>query len=184
MNKQLLLTLILGALTCLCCSAARAQTSAFTYQGKLTDGGTAATGNYDLQFKIFDGSGANANHLPVGSPITITKTGHSVTNGSFIVSLDFGAGIFTGADRFLEIAVRHNSSESFVVLSPRQQISSNPYAIRSVNAATADAANSLASACVLCVTSAHIQSIDGSKITGPVNFTGFRTESKATSPNV
>ena len=27
-----------------------AQTSSFTYQGRLTDGGTAANGNYDVQF--------------------------------------------------------------------------------------------------------------------------------------
>src|SRR5262245_22626396 len=121
-KKPLLVAALILIVSFFCCSATHAQTTAFTYQGKLTDGGTAANGNYDLQFKIFDGSGANANHLPVGSPITITKTGHSVTNGSFIVSLDFGAGIFTGADRFLEIAVRHNSSESFVALSPRQQI--------------------------------------------------------------
>src|SRR5690349_10170191 len=39
-----------------------AQTTAFTYQGKLTDNGTPANGNYDLTFKLFDtptiGSGA------------------------------------------------------------------------------------------------------------------------------
>src|SRR6266705_604616 len=31
-----------------------AQTSSFIYQGRLTDGGTAANGNYDLQFALFD----------------------------------------------------------------------------------------------------------------------------------
>ena len=31
-----------------------AQTTAFTYQGKLTDAGNPANGNYDLQFKLFD----------------------------------------------------------------------------------------------------------------------------------
>jgi len=29
-----------------------AQTTSFTYQGRLTDGGTAANGNYDLQFTL------------------------------------------------------------------------------------------------------------------------------------
>ncbi len=33
---------------------ARVQTSVFTYQGKLTDGGTPANGNYDLQFALWD----------------------------------------------------------------------------------------------------------------------------------
>src|SRR5437868_1744111 len=37
-------------------SAAFAQTTSFTYQGRLTDGGTAANGNYDLQFVLFDAS--------------------------------------------------------------------------------------------------------------------------------
>src|SRR5689334_22113568 len=34
--------------------AGAAQTSQFTYQGKLTDTGVPANGNYDLQFKLFD----------------------------------------------------------------------------------------------------------------------------------
>jgi hypothetical protein len=35
-------------------AATLAQTTAFTYQGKLSDGGNAATGQYDFQFKLFD----------------------------------------------------------------------------------------------------------------------------------
>src|SRR5689334_16479010 len=31
-----------------------AQTTAFTYQGKLSDGANSANGNYDIQFKLFD----------------------------------------------------------------------------------------------------------------------------------
>ena len=31
-----------------------AQTTAFTYQGKLTVGGNPASGDYDLQFRLFD----------------------------------------------------------------------------------------------------------------------------------
>ena len=44
----LLTLLIFGALP------AEAQTTAFTYQGKLIDGGNLANGSYDLQFKLFD----------------------------------------------------------------------------------------------------------------------------------
>ena len=33
-----------------CCVAATAQTTVFTYQGKLTDAGQPANGNLDLQF--------------------------------------------------------------------------------------------------------------------------------------
>lgn len=120
-----------------CCPSAFAQTTAFTYQGRLNDGGAAPTGNYDLQFTVWDASSAG-NQLPTGSPVTIVRTGQSVTAGIFTVSLDFGGGVFTGADRFLEISVRHNSGEAFATLSPRQQISSTPYAVRSLNAATAE----------------------------------------------
>ena len=35
-------------------SALQAQTTSFTYQGRLTDAGNPANGNYDLQFKLFD----------------------------------------------------------------------------------------------------------------------------------
>jgi hypothetical protein len=33
---------------------ARAQTSAFTFQGRLNDSGVPANGNYDLELKLFD----------------------------------------------------------------------------------------------------------------------------------
>ncbi len=35
-------------------NTAFAQTTAFTYQGKLSDGATPANGNYDFQFKLYD----------------------------------------------------------------------------------------------------------------------------------
>ena len=107
---------------------------------------------------------------PQPTPVTLNFTvaggnAVSVTNGTFTVSLNFGAAAFPGANRFLEISVRHNSSESFVPLSPRQQLTSNPYAIRSANAG---AAETLSSTCVLCVTNAQIQSVDGNKVSGIV----------------
>jgi len=58
--------------------------------------------------------------------------------------LDFGAGLFTGAARFLEIGVRPAGSPSaFSVLSPRQVVTSAPYAVRSTSAANADNATQL-----------------------------------------
>ena len=114
-----------------------AQSTAFTYQGRLTDAGSPASGNYDLQFTLWD-AGSGGNQLPLGSPNTIVKPSQPVAGGIFTVSLDFGGGVFTGADRFLEISVRHNSNEAFTPLSPRQQISSTPYAVRSLSAGSAD----------------------------------------------
>ncbi|HEV8588061.1 MAG TPA: tail fiber domain-containing protein [Pyrinomonadaceae bacterium] len=114
-------------------STAFAQTTSFTYQGRLTDGGTAANGNYDLQFALW-------NSLSGGAQVGATQTLNTVavSNGVFTVSLDFGASAFTGASRFLEIGARPAGSGSFTPLTPRQEITSTPYAVRSLNAASAD----------------------------------------------
>jgi hypothetical protein len=113
-------------------SIAIAQASSFTYQGRLTDGGTPANGNYDLQFALFDSLSGGAQ---VGSPQTINTV--AVSNGVFTVSLDFGANSFPGANRFLEISARPTGG-SFTLLTPRQPITSTPYALRALNASSAD----------------------------------------------
>ena len=139
---------------------AQAQSTGFTYQGKLTDGGNAANGSFDLQFSLFDNSNGGSQ---VGS--TLTRSGTAVANGVFTVQLDFGVNAFPGANRFLEIGVRPVGTASFTLLSPRQQISSTPYAIHTLNAATADG---LSSACVSCVQNSQINSVAGSKISGSI----------------
>src|SRR5258705_4214338 len=82
------------------------QTPTITYQGRLTDGGTAANGTYDLRFTLWDAV-ISGNQIPVGLPITLTKTGVNVTNGVFTVQLDFGTSSFPGTDSYLEISVKH-----------------------------------------------------------------------------
>lgn len=72
---------------------------------------------------------------------------------------------FPGTNRFVEIAVRPAGNGTFTALAPRQQISSSPYAIRTLSAASADA---LSSACVGCVQDSQIQGIAGSKVTGTI----------------
>src|SRR5690349_7407120 len=77
-----------------------AQGTTFTYQGRLTDNGIPANGNYDMLFSLFD--------APTGGTQvdgTLTGTAVPVTNGLFVVPLDFGNGIFTGAARWLKIDV-------------------------------------------------------------------------------
>src|SRR5258705_1728058 len=104
------LLLVLSALV------ASAQTTSFTYQGRLTDGGTAATGNYDLQFALFDALSGGAQ---VGT--TQSKPNIAVSAGIFTVQLDFGANAFPGANRWLEISTRLTGAPAFTILSPRQQ---------------------------------------------------------------
>ncbi|MFO1488773.1 MAG: tail fiber domain-containing protein [Verrucomicrobiota bacterium] len=102
---------------------ASAQGTAFTYQGRLQDGGNPAIGSYDLRFALFDAPSAGAQQ---GSLITNSAT--AVSNGLFTVSLDFG-NQFPGANRWLEIAVRTNGNGAFATLVPRQPLTPTPYAI-------------------------------------------------------
>lgn len=125
-------------------TAAFAQTTSFTYQGRLTDGGAPASGTYDLQFTLWDAF-ESGNQQPAGSPVTVTRSAVQVTNGVFTVQLDFGAA-FPGADRFLEIRVKRPGDSSYTPLTPRQRITSAPYAIRSLSAATADTATTATNA--------------------------------------
>src|SRR3989440_1689423 len=141
------------------------QTTAFTYQGRLTDGGAPANNNYDLQFTLWD-AGVGGTQQPQPAPATLTKTNVAVTGGVFSVLLDFGVSAFPGADRFLEVGVRPGGSGgAFTVLSPRQQISSTPYALHTLNATIAD---SLSNTCIGCVQDAQISSIAGSKVSGTI----------------
>src|ERR1044071_3836405 len=69
-----------------------AQSTAFTYQGKLIDNGNPANAAYDMQFKLFD---ASVNGNQIGATLTFDGVGSnppsvSVSNGIFTVSLDFG----------------------------------------------------------------------------------------------
>jgi hypothetical protein len=139
------------------------QSTAFTYQGKLTDGANPANGSYDMQFALHDSPTG-------GSQIGATQSVNSVqvSAGIFSVSLDLGATAFPGANRFLQIAIRPAGGGAFTPLVPRQALTSSPYSIQTIRAAASGAADSLSNACVTCVSDNHIQSVAGSKVTGPV----------------
>jgi hypothetical protein len=126
----LMLTLVLTA------GATFAQTSSFTYQGRLTDAGSPATGFYDLQFSLFDTADGT---VKIGQTQNVLNV--SVSSGVFTVTLDFGPNAFPGQSRFLEIGARPSGAGPFNVMLPRQQITSTPYAVRSLNTGSADVAN-------------------------------------------
>jgi len=99
--------------------------AAFTYQGRLTDDGSLANGEYDFRFTLYD---AASNGTQVGS--MFPKENITVTDGLFTVELDFGNDIFTGDARYLEIGVRPGASGGlFTTLSPRQALTPAPYAL-------------------------------------------------------
>ena len=119
-----------GVLLCLCfVLVGFGQTTEFTFQGKLNDAAAPASGNYDLTFDLWDDPTAGT-HFGA----TVTKLNVPISNGVFTVTLDFG-NQFPGAGRYLQIGVRQSSSSpgAFTPLSPRQAITSVPYAIRALN---------------------------------------------------
>jgi hypothetical protein len=155
-----------------------AQSTAFTYQGRLQDAGTNANGSYDFQFTLWD---ALSGGTQQPSPVTVTKTGVSVANGVFTVQLDFGASAFPGADRWLETSVRLAGGGTFTVLSPRQPITSTPYAIRSASAASAD---SLPVTAVPAGSGNYIQNSTSQQVSSNFNVSGNGTAGGTLSGNV
>ncbi|WP_395374467.1 hypothetical protein [Marinicella sp. W31] len=101
--------------------------SQFNYQGQLKESGSAASGQYDIQFKLYD---AESNGNQVQS--TQFKDDVEVEDGLFKVDLDFSDLPFFGEDRWLQIEVRDGASNgAFTVLTPRQRINAVPYSIQS-----------------------------------------------------
>ncbi len=150
---DLLFTIVLSTLILLFTfSNAQAQTTAFTYQGKLTDGGNLANAAYDMQFKLFD---AATNGNQIGATLTFDGAGGNppavvVSSGIFAVNLDFGAAALSGADRFLEILLKPAGNPGgYQQLLPRQRLTSTPFAVQSLNAANATNATTATNAAQL-----------------------------------
>ena len=147
MKRRLILNtvLILGLMLALAAGLSQAQgpggkgeagiqaaplSTSFTYQGRLTDGGSPANGSYDFQFRLYDDA---SGWTQVGS--TINKEDVTVTDGLFTVELSFGGGVFTGDERWLEIFVRPGASIGpYTSLTPRQALTATPYAVYALGA--------------------------------------------------
>jgi len=99
--------------------------TSFTYQGRLTDGGSDANGNYDLEFRLYedpDGTTQVGDFIPVED--------YPVEDGLLTIDLDFGDRVFVGETRYLEIQVRAgDSTGSFTPLLPRQKLTPAPMAL-------------------------------------------------------
>ena len=119
------------ALTVCLCGIARlgAQGTALTYQGRLTDQGSVASGVYEVEFSLHN---AVSDRARVAGPITNSTV--AVSNGTFTTTIDFGIAAFNGNPRWLQIGVRTNGSAlPFDTLSPRQPVTPTPYAIVAAN---------------------------------------------------
>lgn len=125
------------------CLPAFAQGTAFTYEGRLNQGGSPANGSYDFRFSLFPTNTGGT--LAYGF---LTNSATAVSNGLFTVTLDFGAGAFNGTSYWLQIGVRTNGGGAFSPLSPRQEIMPVPYAIYSENSGVAVQASGVAAGTV------------------------------------
>ncbi len=107
-------------------TTADAQSTPFTYQGLLKDGGSPANGDFDMVFTLWNDPVLSAPANQVGPTLSFDGAGGNpppvtITNGLFTVLLDFGAA-YNGDKRWLEIGV------SGTTLSPRQELTAAPYA--------------------------------------------------------
>jgi hypothetical protein len=86
--------------------------------------GAPADGVFDFTFTLFDAATAGVQVAP-----PVSAPGLEVQQGRFSATLDFGS-VWTGAPRFLEIAVRSaGAAGGYTALSPRQAVTPVPYAI-------------------------------------------------------
>jgi len=127
MKTTIIQSKLLFAFTLLIISViqASAQSTPFTYQGKLSVNGSPTTGNYEMRFTLEDVDG-----FGLGTPVTIPSV--TVTQGIFTVQLDFGSTYFDQSDRFLKIEIRQAGNPMpppFTLLTPRQQITPAPKAV-------------------------------------------------------
>lgn len=110
-------------------ASARAQDSAFIYQGQLQQSGQPLTSTADLRFRLFADAAAT---IPVAGPIDVPSV--TVTEGRFEAAVDFGLLAFDGTPRFLQLEVKGPSDPDFVALAPLQRIAPAPVALYALNA--------------------------------------------------
>ena len=111
-----------------------------SYQGRLSDNGSPASGSYDFQFLLKDAATAGNT---VGGVIRQTL---SVQSGVFSTSLPLEPSSFPGANRWIEVRVRPTPAEGSAVpeetapfaILERQRIQATPYAFRAMSAATVE----------------------------------------------
>jgi hypothetical protein len=147
-------TILLFAVIMLAALIGSGQSTEFTYQGKLIDGGAPANALYDFEFRLFDAETAGGQ---LG--VTQSKPGISVVNGVFTVELDFGH-VFHGPGQWLEIAISPAGAGTFTTLAPRQKLTSAPKAVIAATAGDLD--------CSECIDGQQISSVPGNKVSGPV----------------
>jgi hypothetical protein len=110
-----------------------AQTTTFSYQGRLTEDSEPANGSYDFRFILFTTEVGGSQIGPI-----LTNSMVAVEGGVFTVPLDFGNNVFTGSVHWLDVAVRPGTNAgAFTPLNPRQPILPVPQSLHALHADTA-----------------------------------------------
>jgi hypothetical protein len=102
--------------------------TAFTYQGQLKSAGELVSDDCELAFRLYDADAPGGSQ--VGLPITRTV---AISAGLFTEQLDFGAGAFDGAARWLGITVKCPDDSDHADLG-RQPLTAAPYALYALGA--------------------------------------------------
>lgn len=133
MKTRFIALLVIGILLAFAHSG-DGQTTLITYQGSLNFSNQPATGTYDFEFRLYP---SQFSGTQIGSTVSVNAV--SVTNGQFVVELNFGQNYTS--DRFLDIQVRQTGTQTFTSLTPRQRVTSSPSAINALSAIEADIAD-------------------------------------------
>ncbi len=123
-NLMIIACLILATFSSNILNAQTPLTNTFTYQGELKFDNTLVGGFYDFRFSVFNvDTGGSALET-----LIIEKV--AVTNGVFTIPVTLTNDLFTGNKIWLDIAVKaYGTADPFDPLSPRQEVTSSPYAI-------------------------------------------------------
>jgi hypothetical protein len=112
-------------------STAFAQGTVITYQGQLQNNGSPANGSYTIIFNLYtNATGGNALGAETNSNVAVNNGLFTTTiDGSRLIG-DFGGGPLPWpSPSWLELAVATNGANTFITLTPRQQLTSVPVAI-------------------------------------------------------
>ncbi len=129
---------VVMAVLCAAACAISASGQSFTYQGKLTSEGALANTAHDFEFRVY---AAATNGLQVGTTTTVLNV--VPVDGVFTATVAPGSNVWTGTDRWLEVAARVSGSSTFTTLTPRQKLSATPYAAKSLSERLTDFGNGI-----------------------------------------
>jgi hypothetical protein len=110
------------------------ETHAFTYQGRLEDGGAPANGVYDFQVYLYDHpTPGYGSQLATCWDVKTGLSNYYVEDGIFhfyLICGDWNSDFFTGGSRWLEIRAKPDAELIYTNLTPtrRHPISPTPYA--------------------------------------------------------